>query len=106
MSRGDPTYHRYVQRLQFKTKAGRDLRRRVYVRDGFTCRHCGWSPPMSKQDRDAYAGGATPTSWSPFRYLQIDHITPLCLGGSLRSLTNLQTLCNSCNGRKSGRADG
>jgi len=92
-----------VRRINFATKAGRELRRRIYTRDGFTCRHCGWTPPMSTEVRADYAGGKTPTSWEPFRYLQIDHVIPLCRGGAVRDERNLQTLCNSCNGRKSGR---
>ena len=96
-----PIYYR-VSPINFKTRANRQLRRRVYVRDIFTCRECGWSPPMSEDEKAAYSGGETPVSFDPFRYLQVDHITPRCLGGS-HDEVNLQTLCNSCNGRKSGR---
>ena len=33
----------------------------------------------------------------------VDHITPMRLGGSHTSLSNLQTLCKTCHARKSGR---
>ena len=33
----------------------------------------------------------------------VDHITPMRLGGSPTSLSNLQTLCKECHARKSGR---
>ena len=34
-------------------------------------------------------------------YLEVDHLVPLCLGGS-DNLVNLQLLCKRCNNRKSG----
>ena len=54
----------------------------VYARDGFRCLYCETSDDLS-----------------------IDHIFPVCLGGT-NALTNLQTLCRPCNSRKKDRVDG
>lgn len=51
----------------------------VMQRDGFTCRLC------------RQAGGK----------LEVDHIIPVCKGGSSK-LENLQTLCKPCNRGKGG----
>ena len=48
----------------------------VFVRDDFTCKHCGSR-----------------------RHLEPDHIIPMCKGGET-TLENLQTLCRRCNGKK------
>jgi len=53
-----------------------DIRWQVWERDNFTCKHCGTR-----------------------RHLSIDHIYPEFLGGHLE-LSNLQTLCRSCNSKK------
>ncbi|MBL9155068.1 MAG: HNH endonuclease [Verrucomicrobiales bacterium] len=60
------------------------LRFRVLERDGGKCVLCGQGPAM----------GAT---------LHIDHVTPFSLGG-LTTLSNLQTLCDSCNLGKGNRS--
>lgn len=52
------------------------MRRQVFERDGFRCRHCG------SRDR-----------------LSVDHIRPESKGG-VTELDNLQTLCGPCNSRK------
>ena len=52
------------------------LREAVFARDGYRCVHC-----------------------STNRNLAVDHIRPLARGGSDR-ITNLQTLCRSCNSAK------
>jgi len=54
----------------------------VFRRDQFTCCKC-------------HCGGGE---------LHVDHIVPVCHGGSDR-LDNLQTLCRSCNLKKSGRME-
>ncbi len=52
------------------------LRWEVWERDDFTCVHCGTR-----------------------RSLSVDHVHPESLGGKTE-LSNLQTLCRSCNSRK------
>ena len=59
------------------------LRFEVLVRDKFTCRFCGASP-----NKD------------PAVTLHIDHIMPWSKGGKT-TLSNLQTLCSTCNLGKS-----
>jgi 5-methylcytosine-specific restriction endonuclease McrA len=56
----------------------------VFQRDQYRCQGCG--------------RGRTET------VLQVDHIIPLAKGGS-NDLSNLQTLCQTCNGRKGAKLD-
>jgi HNH endonuclease len=56
------------------------LRWAVWERDEFACRYCGVR-----------------------KFLSVDHIVPESKGGTLE-LSNLQTLCRSCNSRKGVRA--
>jgi len=56
----------------------------VFQRDQFRCQSCGRSPSEVS--------------------LQVDHIIPLAKGGS-NDLSNLQTLCANCNGRKGANFD-
>jgi 5-methylcytosine-specific restriction enzyme A len=55
------------------------VRAYVFERDQYTCRVCG-----SKEN------------------LAIDHIIPLAQGGT-NDISNFQTLCQTCNGRKGDR---
>lgn len=55
------------------------VREYVYQRDNYQCKSCG----KSQQETT----------------LNIDHIIPLALGGS-NDLSNLQTLCVTCNSKK------
>lgn len=55
------------------------VRWQVFERDDFRCQHCGTR-----------------------RFLSVDHIVPRIAGGS-NDLSNLQTLCRSCNSRKGHR---
>jgi hypothetical protein len=56
----------------------RELRHRVFDRDGYRCTKCG-------DDRAAL--------------LDVDHTWPVAMGGGSR-LSNLRTLCRACNQRK------
>lgn len=60
------------------------VREYVFQRDNYRCQGCGL--------------GRTETS------LQLDHIIPLAKGGS-NDLSNLQTLCQACNGSKGAKFD-
>jgi 5-methylcytosine-specific restriction endonuclease McrA len=62
----------------------RAMRTRVLERDGFRCRRCG-------RGRDHGV------------VLEVDHILPVAAGGRAIE-SNLQTLCEDCNGGKSDRA--
>ena len=55
------------------------LRWAVWERDNFTCRQCGLR-----------------------RELQVDHVVPVSKGGGTE-LSNLQTLCGTCNARKGAK---
>lgn len=54
---------------------------KILKRDNFTCQYCGAKAPDVE--------------------LQIDHIIPVCKGGT-NDIVNLTTACKSCNMRKSG----
>lgn len=56
-----------------------EVRQYVFERDGYHCKSCG------KGDRAAK--------------LNIDHIIPIARGGT-NDISNLQTLCGSCNSQK------
>lgn len=87
--------------INFKHHRNRALRVAVFSRDGFRCRHCGWQASTVPEDYDGrYAIGAWPHHDE--RILHIDHVVPRHLDGP-SELDNLQTLCESCNCRKSGR---
>ncbi len=102
------------------------LRLQIYERDGYTCRHCAWSPPVpdgyrghgpisvvvgEKQvvtyRRLSFNGGQDDIRYRMepvYRRLEIDHINPLSNGGSFDDPANLQALCSPCNNRKGARA--
>lgn len=78
-------YQREYMRHYMRRKRGNEDTHyfRIFERDGFRCQYCGRTP------RDGVR-------------LQIDHITPRCLGGDNED-DNLITACAECNGAKSGR---
>jgi 5-methylcytosine-specific restriction endonuclease McrA len=74
----------------------------VYRRDEFACRHCGWTTPVPEGYDGRYALGETyqkPNGHWGCRLLELDHVVPYIRGGKFE-VSNLQTLCNSCNARK------
>jgi 5-methylcytosine-specific restriction endonuclease McrA len=65
-------------------------KRTVFFRDRGYCCGCGRNLENSR---------------SPINRVQFDHILPLAAGG-MNDVTNLQLLCESCNGEKSDRVTG
>lgn len=63
-----------------KAEISASLRKAVYERDLYRCKHCGTHLDLS-----------------------VDHIVPESKGGAT-DLSNLQTLCRPCNSRKGARA--
>jgi hypothetical protein len=82
------------------------LRLAVYSRDGFSCVRCGWAPksiPPDYDGRRALGEACVKANGRQgCRLLELDHIIPASKNGRLE-LSNLQTLCNSCNCRKGVR---
>lgn len=78
----------WAQHIRHETRPDacewRVLRLAVFRRDNYTCKSCGFS-------------GADEV-WS----LECDHIIPVVRGGT-HELSNLQTLCRSCNRSKGAR---
>lgn len=72
-------YHKKDQR-RLMTK---ELRKRIMIRDHYTCQVCGKYMPDEVG-------------------LQIDHIVPISKGGKTVP-SNLQVLCSKCNGNKSNK---
>ena len=68
-------------RIQIPT----EVRKYVFKRDSFQCQSCG------KTDLETN--------------LNIDHIIPLARGGS-NDISNLQTLCQTCNQKKKRKDSG
>ena len=63
------------------------VRQYVFERDRFQCQSCGLDQKLD-----------------PTAKLTIDHIIPLATGGS-NDMSNLQTLCQRCNQKKSHHYD-
>jgi len=64
----------------------------VWQRDGYRCTACGGSPPIPE------AGSVRPPAW----HLTVDHVIPQAKGG-VHAMTNLVTMCNTCNNDKADR---
>ena len=62
----------------------KEVRNYVFQRDKFQCQSCGKISAQTK--------------------LSIDHIIPLSRGGT-NDISNLQTLCLTCNKRKTNKID-
>ena len=87
--------------INFGYRKNQRLRVRVFLRDNFTCRICGWRPGSPPDDYDGrYTVGTWPYETEE-RLLHVDHLVPRVRGGSSEE-SNLQTLCESCNCRKAG----
>jgi 5-methylcytosine-specific restriction endonuclease McrA len=64
-------------------------RRKVYVRDNWTCRYCGAVPEPEHEGH-------------PNKGMQLDHIVPRAKGGS-NAASNLVVACCLCNSNKGAR---
>jgi HNH endonuclease len=88
--------------IRSKCRAHRELRRRVHIRDDFTCHFCGFRPLNASA---TYCGTYAVVRTHPEdRFLNVDHIVPRELGGLTESC-NLRTLCDRCNSIKGARLD-
>jgi len=87
---------RVLPRIDFRLKSNQELRRKIYQRDNFTCRRCGWRPSIIPQN---YDGRYSIYEDSLNNGLCLDHIKPLVRGGTHKE-SNLQTLCLRCNSIK------
>ena len=81
-----------------RKKAHAVLRKRVFIRDSFTCQNCGIQAQEVPED---YSGGLTVYTEDRIEF-QVDHIKPRCRGGE-NSISNLRCLCQPCNSKKGGR---
>lgn len=95
-------YGKAARRLNFRLKCDRSLRAQVFRRDGFRCTRCG---ACCAEQTEGYDGGralktSTTVCNGKFKdILVVDHVVPRRFGGS-NDLSNLQTLCETCNKRK------
>lgn len=89
-------------------RLGSNERRRIYEqlceRDGELCCECGAGPSViwRKQGVSVSEEGHRFTLVWPTTNLEVDHRTPLSLGGG-NSLSNLWLLCQPCHKAKSAR---
>ncbi len=85
---------KYGKVLVFKTPKDRAKRKYIYERDNFACQHCF---KRAIRIPDIYDGKNTLRTVDG--WLEVDHIIPRYYGGGSH-VSNLQTLCNKCKGRK------
>lgn len=64
----------------------------VWERDGYRCVWCGGQPPIPESGQNRL----------PEWHLTVDHVVPLSKGG-VHAMTNLVTMCNTCNQAKADR---
>ena len=75
-----PSVIRLLRYVYFHRRQGYPTRRKVFLRDNYTCQYCG------RRTSD----------------LTLDHVIPRHMGGT-HSWENVVTACRSCNQRKAGR---
>lgn len=94
--------------LKFKIPCHAALRRHVFFRDNYTCRHCGAQAievPKNYTGRYTLSTNTFVRSHPTWNDLLIlDHIVTRKAGGR-NVVENLQTLCETCNRRKIHGAD-
>lgn len=73
----------------------RNLKRRVYERDNYTCKYCGLNM------RDSYMAWRAGKLKRSKCHLTVDHVLPLHLGGGWW-FNNLVVACRPCNEKKAG----
>lgn len=81
----------------FRTKK----RERAFRRTDGHCFYCGCDLAADNEYVPLEEGGYTEPPGKKF--MQLDHMTPKCLGGTLRS-ENVAPACEYCNARKGGRS--
>lgn len=90
-----------VGRLKFKYPSHAALREHVFIRDGFKCCQCGACAVGVPEDWNGSTTLFTNTTlrsgWADL--LVVDHILTLKAGGK-NIVSNMQTLCETCNRRK------
>lgn len=75
-----------------RRKISRPKRLKVYRRDSYTCQVCAWHPvDVEESER--------PRDRRPGRHLTVGHRIPVTEGGT-NALSNLQTECSTCNGKR------
>ena len=78
----DPVVVRLVSNVKVPRRLIRPSRQTIYLRDDGRCQYCG----VLVRDKDA----------------TLDHVLPLCRGGSKRAWDNLVLACKRCNHKKGG----
>jgi len=75
-----------------KSLSWQGQRLKALRRDNYTCRMCGI--------KHAYYSEGYKIEFEKEGYLEVDHITPVSIGGDGLDLDNLQTLCKNCHIKK------